>query len=126
MALAAEVLERAVGGGDAADLRADLHTAAPARTPLFMQSRRGNASPTPVGSTMRFRGVTDATSVLRGPFGDQDGRAVLTAGDDQRVASWSRGSSRSLQSGLLLENLVLVVVADQNRGADGAVLEFVA
>ena len=60
VALAAQVLER-VGGGDAAEPRADL--VGQAEREPFMKPPR-NASPTPVGSTMRS-GVTAGTSTAR-------------------------------------------------------------
>ena len=75
----------------------------------FMSPPR-NASPTPVGSTMR-RGGTAGTSIaaVRG----QDRRSVLAARDDQRLAALENGGF--VEPGLLLEQLELVVVADDDR-----------
>ena len=54
VALAAEVLE-GVGGGDGAQARADLVVGAPCDSPFMKPAR--NASPTPVGSTIRVGGT---------------------------------------------------------------------
>ena len=114
--MAAEMLE-CVRRRDAADLRAHASYGQPSAMPFIRPPRK--ASPTPVGSTIRC-GVTAGTSDA--PPRD-DGRPVFALGHDERAAL--REDGLLARPGLLLQDLVLVVIADDDRGADDAVAQFV-